>query len=131
MAVEKEPQSSRPSGTRERSDAFLEWRTPVRGSHPGDQFVRVARHRGFRQAAPGILVPRRGTGEPTSGFGRVLVRMRRLIFGSPIATAHEAGERVGRIKGLAIFGSNNISSSAYATEETCASCSWPARWPWA
>src|SRR5439155_27306750 len=35
----------------------------------------------------------------------------------PLASAEEAGERVGKLTGLAIFASDNISSSAYATEE--------------
>ncbi|HEX2170913.1 MAG TPA: APC family permease, partial [Dehalococcoidia bacterium] len=95
----------------------LEWRSAVRGSHPGDQRVRIARHREFRHAGPGILVPRRGVGEPKSGLGRVGLRLRRLLLGSPIPTANEAAERVNVPKGLAVFGSDNISSSAYATEE--------------
>jgi amino acid transporter len=39
------------------------------------------------------------------------------LFGAPIATRREIHERLSKVKGLAIFASDNISSSAYATEE--------------
>ncbi len=42
---------------------------------------------------------------------------RRLLFGKPIPTVAELLERVNIPRGLAIFASDNISSSAYATEE--------------
>ena len=43
--------------------------------------------------------------------------VRRVLVGQRIPTAREAHERIGPIKGLAVFASDNISSSAYATEE--------------
>ena len=42
---------------------------------------------------------------------------RRLMFGRPLASEEEAGERLSKRKALAIFSSDAISSSAYATEE--------------
>ena len=39
------------------------------------------------------------------------------MVGPRIATEQEVQERVGPVKGLAVFASDNISSSAYATEE--------------
>jgi amino acid transporter len=42
---------------------------------------------------------------------------RRFLFGRRIPTEHEIHERLGVAKGLAVFASDNISSSAYATEE--------------
>ncbi len=43
--------------------------------------------------------------------------LRRLLLGRRLATEEEHLERVSKKIGLAIFASDNISSSAYATEE--------------
>jgi len=40
-----------------------------------------------------------------------------VLIGRPLATAEEIGERLSKAKALAIFSSDAISSSAYATEE--------------
>src|SRR5438034_1964905 len=95
----------------------LEWRETVQGSKPGDRFVRVATHKGFTRVGRGHLVPRKGTGEPTSTLGRALQRLNRVLIGRPLATSEEPHERVNVVKGLAVFASDNVSSSAYATEE--------------
>ncbi|MCO6451750.1 MAG: APC family permease [Caldilineales bacterium] len=42
--------------------------------------------------------------------------VRRLLFGEPFPTSREAHERLDKIRGLAIFASDPISSNAYATE---------------
>ena len=44
-------------------------------------------------------------------------RVRRVLFGRPLASEEEIGERLSKSKALAIFSSDAISSSAYATEE--------------
>jgi hypothetical protein len=84
---------------------------------PGDRDVRLSRHRDFRRVKAGYLIPRETVEHPRSGSGRLLGGLKRLIIGRPLATAAEAEERVNRFVGLAIFASDNISSSAYATEE--------------
>ena len=43
--------------------------------------------------------------------------MRGYLFGRPLASEEELGERLSKTKALAIFSSDAISSSAYATEE--------------
>ena len=43
--------------------------------------------------------------------------VKRALLGQPIPTAHEVHERLGRATGLAVFASDALSSSAYATEE--------------
>ena len=43
--------------------------------------------------------------------------MKRILVGRPLASAEEPHERLNVFKGLAVFASDNISSSAYATEE--------------
>jgi len=40
-----------------------------------------------------------------------------VLFGRPLSTYEEVRERLGIVPGLSIFASDNISSSAYATEE--------------
>jgi amino acid transporter len=95
----------------------LEWRETVQGRRPGDRFVRVATHKGFTRVRPGYLVPRRGTGEPTTPLGRGLQRAKHLLLGSPIPTAREGQERLTKAKALAVFSSDALSSVAYATEE--------------
>jgi amino acid transporter len=42
---------------------------------------------------------------------------KRALLGRPIPTSHEIHERLGRATGLAVFASDALSSSAYATEE--------------
>lgn len=94
-------------------DTGISWRQVVRGKRPGDQFIRVAPHPDFQRLGPGVVTPRPETMVPHTPAGH----MRRFLFGKPIPTAAELLERVGIPRGLAIFASDNISSSAYATEE--------------
>src|ERR1700724_3389360 len=95
----------------------LEWRETVQGRRPGDRFVRVATHKSFTRVRHNYLVPRPGAGQPTSGVGLAFQRMKRVVFGSPIPTAREGHERLTKVKALAVFSSDALSSVAYATEE--------------
>jgi len=95
----------------------LEWRETIQGRRPGDRFVRVATHKGFTRLRRNYLVPRPGTGEPTSGVGFALRRLKHVVLGSPIPTAREGHERLTKVKALAVFSSDALSSVAYATEE--------------
>ncbi len=47
-----------------------------------------------------------------------MAEIRRTLIGRRLATAEEEGERLSKKTGLPIMASDNISSSAYATEET-------------
>lgn len=91
----------------------------TRGRLAGDQYVRVVQPfaSSFRREAPGHLIASEAVLTPRSPLGRWADGMRRLAIGHRIATDREMDERVGPIKGLAVFASDNISSSAYATEE--------------
>ena len=44
-------------------------------------------------------------------------RLRRWLIGEPLATARVAEEKVGKLIGLAVFSSDALSSTAYATQE--------------
>ncbi|HSD50357.1 MAG TPA: APC family permease [Candidatus Methylomirabilis sp.] len=43
--------------------------------------------------------------------------LKQIVLGRPLATAAEKHERLGKLTGLAVFASDNLSSVAYATEE--------------
>jgi len=89
---------------------------PVRGVRPGDRYVRVLRppQAGRPTAGPGLFVRR--PRETESAHGAVH-RLRRVLIGKPIATEHEHEERLTKVKALAVFSSDALSSVAYATEE--------------
>ena len=89
------------------------------GRKPGDRRVRVERPHSpyFRYAGPGQLVAKQAASAPRTPAGRALARGRAILFGRPLASEEEIGERLSKKKALAIFSSDAISSSAYATEE--------------
>jgi amino acid transporter len=105
------------SGSASLSHPDLEWRETIKGAKPGDRFVRVATHKGFSRRGRGYLVPRAGTGEPKTRLGRGLQTFKHLVLGTPIPTARESHERLSKLKALAVFSSDALSSVAYATEE--------------
>jgi amino acid transporter len=115
------PEVRRPDAEQKRGEGLghpdLEWREVVPGQKPGDAFVRIATHKGFRRVGPGLLVPRWRADEPTSRLGRALLRLKRLVLGSPIPTSHEPHERLNKVSALAVFSSDALSSVAYGTEE--------------
>jgi amino acid transporter len=94
-------------------------RQPLRGHKPGDRRVRVERPQQpyFRYAGKNVLTAKAAASAPTTGIGRSLDAVKRLLIGRPLASEDEIGERLTKTKALAIFSSDAISSSAYATEE--------------
>src|SRR6185436_5139649 len=84
-----------------------------------DRRVRVDRPHSpfFRYADAGQLVAREAASRPRTPLGRALARVRAVLFGRPLSIHEEIGERLSKVKALAIFSSDAISSSAYATEE--------------
>lgn len=91
----------------------------MQGRKAGDRRLRVDRPHSpyFRYAGPGQLVARQAASTPRTARGRALARLRHAIFGRTLANEEEIGERLSKKKALAIFSSDAISSSAYATEE--------------
>src|SRR6476660_6132671 len=63
------------------------------------------------------MVAREAASVPRTGRGRALARLRAFVFGRPLSNEDELEERLSKKKALAIFSSDAISSSAYATEE--------------
>jgi amino acid transporter len=95
----------------------LEERRTSPGRLPGDRYVRIVRPKEFRRGAGGIYVTTEHATAPRTGAGRLYDLVRRVLFGRPLRTEAEAEERLSKKTGLAILASDNISSSAYATEE--------------
>ena len=94
-------------------------RRPLQGRKPADKRVRIERPHApfFRYVGPGQLVAKPGANVALTPTGRFFARTRAVIFGRPLSTEEEIGERLSKTKALAIFSSDAISSSAYATEE--------------
>ncbi len=94
-------------------------RRPLIGRKAGDRRVRVDRPHAsyFRYTGPGHFVAKEAASVPRTPVGRALARGRAILFGRPLSTHEEIGERLNVFTGLSIFASDNISSSAYATEE--------------
>src|SRR5436190_20112648 len=85
-----------------------------RGRKLADRRVAVDRPHApyFRYADEGQLVARESASAPRTKGGRQLARVRAVLFGRPLSTAEEIGERLSKVKALAIFSSDAISSSA-------------------
>ena len=100
-------------------DPMLEVREKTRGRRPGDAYVRIVRpfEEEFEHGDEGQLIASEKaihSGGPVSRWFR---GARSFLFGRPISSEHEEHERLTKVKGMAIFSSDNISSSAYGPEE--------------
>jgi len=91
----------------------------LQGRKVGDRRIRVERpHTAFfRYSGQGNLVAKQAASQPHTPFGRAMARARSVLFGRPLSIHEEITERLPKKKALAIFSSDPISSSAYATEE--------------
>lgn len=95
----------------------LEERTSQTGRLPGDRYVRIVRPPEFRRGSGGIYVATEAATAPRTRPGRIYDRIRRTLFGRPLATETDLDERVSTLPGLGLLAPSNVSSSAYATEE--------------
>ena len=113
MTGENEPE--RPSGPEMPS---LEKRVKTAGRRVGDRYVRIVRPVGTGiRGHGGRYVASEETMESTGRLGRAWQGALRALIGRRLQTEAEAEERVGVETGLPILASDNVSSSAYATEE--------------
>jgi len=94
-------------------------RRPLKGRKPADRRVRLERPHSpyFRYTGPNQMVAKPAASVALTPTGRFFDRTRAILFGRPLASEEEIGERLSKRKALAIFSSDAISSSAYATEE--------------
>ncbi|MBI5303404.1 MAG: APC family permease [Chloroflexi bacterium] len=88
------------------------------GKRPGDVYVHKVRthDRVFRRVGPGHFVATAESDVPTSGFEKGYRAFKRVLVGARLESSEEAHQRLNKLKALAVFGSDAISSSAYATE---------------
>jgi len=63
-----------------------------------------------------VITARPEASAPTRSGERLLAGVRRVLFGRPLATDEELEERLPKVKALATFSSDNLSSVAYASE---------------
>ncbi|HEY8171466.1 MAG TPA: APC family permease [Dehalococcoidia bacterium] len=100
--------------------ADLETTEIVRGAKPGTRFARRVRE-GNRRFARGddegtYRATERATA-PRTDAQRLWRSIRRVAVGSPIASEEAEEQRLPKTKALAVFSSDALSSSAYATDE--------------
>src|SRR5438034_4296106 len=96
----------------------LDKRVTQPGRHVGDRYVRIVRPTGSGlRGHGGRWVATEETMERTGRIGRAWDSALRFLIGQRLETEAEGEERVGVATGLPILASDNISSSAYATEE--------------
>ncbi|HEY7826655.1 MAG TPA: hypothetical protein VIB99_00390, partial [Candidatus Limnocylindrales bacterium] len=93
-------------------------RVALPGRHPADRRVRVARPHSayFRYEGPGTVTAKREAIDPVRLGERLTTDVRRLVFGRALASDEEGDERLSKLKALAVFSSDMLSSVAYATE---------------
>ena len=76
-----------------------------------------AKQQGFDRLAPGLLQATSRTTAPLGAGARIRARLRSTFIGAPLSNSQYIHERLTKVKALAVFSSDCISSSAYATEE--------------
>ena len=95
-------------------------RRSLQGRKPGDKRVRVERPHApfFRYTGHGQLTAKAAASVPTTPGAKLVAHASEpSCLGRPLHSEEELGERLAKKKALAIFSSDAISSSAYATEE--------------
>jgi amino acid transporter len=89
-----------------------------RGVRFGDKYVRTRQSypHHFRKVGPGHFIAEPESDRPSSLFETGYKAFKRVMIGRPLETAEEIHQRLNKFKALAVFGSDPISSCAYATE---------------
>jgi len=98
----------------------LELREIHKGQKPGSRYVRLVprTERPFqRLGRPDLLLATEAAIRPRSAIEAVWRQFKRLLVGAPLESTRLAHERLTKVKALAVFSSDLLSSSAYATEE--------------
>ncbi len=94
-------------------------RRPIQGRKLGDRRVRLERPHSayFRWTGPGTLTAKASASVPTTRVGRAWATTKAVLIGRPLANEADITERLPKTKALAVFSSDAISSSTYASEE--------------
>lgn len=90
-----------------------------RGTKPGTRYYRLTpvREQKLRRLAPNRLEATAAVLRPSGLTGRIWQLIKRVLVGIPLATSQLTHERLTKVKALAVFSSDALSSTAYATEE--------------
>lgn len=92
----------------------------VQGAKPGTRFARRVRegHRRFERGEDeGTFRATDRATAPRTGAQHFWTRVRKVVIGSPISSEDAEEQRLPKTKALAVFSSDALSSSAYATDE--------------
>jgi amino acid transporter len=90
-----------------------------RGLKPGSRYVRItpSSQQKLRRIEPAHLQATAVLLRPHSLAGALWTGVRRVLVGSPLASSQAIHERLDKVRALAIFSADAISSTAYATQE--------------
>ncbi|MDP3766597.1 MAG: hypothetical protein Q8S13_01150, partial [Dehalococcoidia bacterium] len=93
----------------------LELREIRKGTKPGSRYVRVVRRRDrpFERVETGVYRATEAAIKPRSRVEQGWRLVKRVLVGAPLATSQLVEERLSKLKALAVFASDNLSSSAY------------------
>jgi amino acid transporter len=117
-AQNRPPGAPQPTSAEHKVRPDLRQEEHVKGTHPGDRYIRQSRMAGpFRRRGGGVLTASLAADVPRSRWGRTFYNIRRLLIGEAISTEHSIHERLTKAKALAVLSSDPLSSVAYATEE--------------
>ncbi len=94
-------------------------RRSLKGRKLGDRRLRIERPHSefFRYSGHGQLTAKATASAPETPLGRAWARAKTVLIGRPLASEEESSERLSKTKALAVFSSDAISSSTYASEE--------------
>jgi amino acid transporter len=110
-------QNHNKSDTNEKTNPNLSVIQRKKGGRPGDDYIKTNRpFRRFFRGSGNRLVATPESYSANSFSGRVGQFLKTIFIGKPLSTTAEIQERLTKFKALAVFGSDAISSSAYATE---------------
>lgn len=91
----------------------------LKGARPGDVYVRrrEPHRRFFKRVGPGHFVATEEAAASRTALDRFYRNLKAILIGRPLESAQEIHERLTKVKALAVFSSDAISSVAYATGE--------------
>src|SRR5262249_32404714 len=94
-STSRQPQPPKPDP---KVDPLLRRQEVVRGSHPGDRYVRYGRNVGAFRRQGGVLEAQIITEMPRGRWGRGFYRVKRVLIGRPISTEQSIHERLTNVK---------------------------------
>ncbi len=101
-----------------RSELDVELREVREGATSRIPYLRIVpKQQAFTRVEKGYIAATEIASQPRGGIERIVQKIKGVVLGSPFAMSQLAHERLTKVKALAIFSSDAVSSSAYATEE--------------